>query len=195
MISDDALLAQHNTVYQKLVLKRKRGQPWNQAEREFMGDRAGLERDTFDSIKNAAGAMGLPPKLLRRAKDAGAPGFEGSRVYLKRLTLWLITWLYAAHPLSEADRIERDIKSENLRRRRFQNDVEEKQFIARADAVTWTAEMVGEFVKVMDSIPSTLAPDIVGCGSIAEAELRIRAALEGAKGTLHHGPWGEGGKV
>jgi hypothetical protein len=48
---------------------------------------------SFDSIKAAAAGMGVPVDVLRTAKDEGAPGFRGSRVYPLELAPWLEKWL------------------------------------------------------------------------------------------------------
>jgi hypothetical protein len=50
-------------------------------------------------------------------------------------------------------------------------------------------EMVTEFRKVLESVPSTLAADIVGVQSVADAELKLRTAIEQALALLHLGPW------
>jgi hypothetical protein len=63
------------------------------------------------------------------------------------------------------------------------------EFVKASDAAQWATEMTNAFVKVLDGVPATLAPDIVGCGTVADAELRIRSALDQAKATLHSSPW------
>lgn len=43
----------------------------------------------FDTMKQAASAMGLELKTLKKAKGAGCPAFRGSRVYREQLSAWL----------------------------------------------------------------------------------------------------------
>jgi hypothetical protein len=45
--------------------------------------------EVYDSLKHAAGAMGIPSELLQEAKGLGCPGFRGSRIYAAEVRAWL----------------------------------------------------------------------------------------------------------
>jgi len=48
-----------------------------------------VDATAYDSIGQAAAAMGVPKRLLQKLKRDGAPGFHGSRVYPGELQPWL----------------------------------------------------------------------------------------------------------
>jgi hypothetical protein len=188
------LIAEKVRRLQEIARKANLKKKLSDADLEFIGARtepaAPILDRTYDSIKAAAAALGIKPRLLRRAKDAGAPGFEASRVRTRELVPWLLVWLYEQHPLSEADRIERDIKAENLRRRRKQNDVLDSKFFPRGDVERGAVQMASHFVNALDALPAELAPDLAACGgNIPDVEAKLRAALERTKLTLHAQPW------
>lgn len=145
---------------------------------------------SYDSIAQAAAALKIPVAVLRSLKKEGAPGFRGSRVYPAELLPWLAGASTKAPEDIDKEGWERRFLQVRVERQQFAFEVEKENYILATDAIRWTAEIVSEFAKVLDAIPSTLAPDIVGVPTIAEAELRIRAALEQAKMTLHQGAWG-----
>lgn len=47
------------------------------------------EPQVYDSIGQAAAALGIPKRVLQKLKRDGAPGFHGSRVYPAELQPWL----------------------------------------------------------------------------------------------------------
>jgi hypothetical protein len=188
----NCLIAEKVRRLREIARKVTRKKTLSDGDLEFIGAKseASVLDRTYDSIKAAAAALGVKPRLLRRAKDAGAPGFEASRVRTRELVPWLLVWLYGQHPLSEADRIERDIKAENLRRRRKQNDVLDAKFFPRGDVERGAAQMASHFVNALDALPAELAPDLAACGgNIPDVEAKLRAALERTKLTLHAQPW------
>lgn len=146
---------------------------------------------SYDSIAAAAAALGIEKSILQRAKRAGAPGFRGSRVYPAELLPWLAqnSKPESAAELPEKDLLERQLLQGKIEAQQFDFSERRRQFFRVTEGQQWTAAMIGEFRKVLEAIPSTLAPDIVGCGSIPEAELRIRGAIDQALNLLHSGPW------
>lgn len=141
----------------------------------------------YDSIASAASALGFTLSDLRKAKRDGAPGFRGSRVY----PLELLPWLNAQKkPKGDSkEEIEKRILLKKERDQDFDFGIKRGDYILAADASRWSSELVTHFAQVLDAVPSTLAPDIVGLSSVAEAELRVRAALEEVKRVLHEGQW------
>lgn len=47
------------------------------------------EKTSYDSIKQAAGALGYDASFLKKLKEAGAPGFRGSRIFWEETKAWL----------------------------------------------------------------------------------------------------------
>lgn len=181
--------------FKRILAKHKAGKALTAEEREFLGDREAGPTDghkSYDSIASAAAGLGIEKSVLKKAKRDGAPGFRGSRVYPLELLPWLRKRSDEGRVTSEEDKesLEREFLKVRIERQRFFFECEKGEFVRAADAGQWATTMVSEFAKVLDAVPSTLAPDLVGVSSIAEAELRIRAALERAKGMLHEGPWG-----
>ena len=196
----DDLLRTHAERLKRIAAKRKRGQKLSQAELETIGwQPEGKAQLSYDSIAAAAAGLNLDKTILQKAKRDGAPGFRGSRVY----PLELLPWLNTQHATrntqhaspDDKDTLERQLLKIEIQRRQFRLDTEQGKFIPTTDAAQWSSEMVAEFVKVLDAIPSSLAPDLAGCASVPELELRIRNALEGAKRMLHEGEWGKGEKA
>lgn len=170
---------------------------WKKTGKLQPGDRLFLlgpaaDHLSHDSLAHAAAALDLPKELLRSAKKAGAPGFVGSRVYPDKLLPWLAKWLWETTGLKDASKeaLEKKMLQVQIARRELQLDVERNKYIRASEAAAWTTAMISEFVKVLDQVPMSLAPEIVGAPGVAEAEMRIRVALEQAKRMLHQGPWG-----
>lgn len=154
--------------------------------------RAHSEVTAYDSIGAAAAGLGVSVAVLRKAKRAGAPGFRGSRVYPGDLLPWLQADRSTHQAADDKDSLERRLLAIKIERQQFAYQVDKKDFVLSIDAARWATELVSEFTKALDAVPSTLAPDIVGVASIAEAELRIRAALDQVRRTLHESPWASG---
>lgn len=105
---------------------------------------------------------------------------------------------FAAHPeiqLAAAPAANKgDLEVERLKLQikdlQFDYALKVGQYVLSTDAASWASEMVSEFRKVIESIPGSLAPDIVGVQTVAEAEMKIRASVDQALSMLHLGPWG-----
>lgn len=199
------LLRDHALKLEKIAAKRKRGRPLTSEELKLIGwqeDEQPAKSTSYDSIGAAAAGLGVSVSVLRKAKRAGAPGFRGSRVYPAELLPWLKEKTRPlTPPLSpgggegeDKETLERRLLAIKIERQQFFYAADKKDYVPAADAARWATELVTEFVKVLDAIPGTLAPDIVGVPSVAEAELRIRAALDAARRTLHESPWGNSQK-
>src|SRR5215211_6538989 len=161
-----------------------------------LGDIVGLHRASFPRL--IRDHKGDP--LLPRPRDNGDHSVSAWRRFL------------AAHPEiqcksapdGEAGAGEEDLppgeKSESeLRRERLIEQIlairqrrliEGKEFVSKSEAAQWASDLTTEFVKILDQIPGSLAPDIIGTPTIAETELKIRSAIEQAKLILHSHPWG-----
>jgi hypothetical protein len=141
----------------------------------------------YPSLAAAAAGLGIDARLLKRAKEPvpqdlrriPGPAAGSSRLARQNVRHRKDSKLN----LGEKESI--DMETARIRRDReaWKFKQAQQEFIKASDAERWSQEMTAEFVKVLDSIPSTLAPDVAGLG-IADAELRIRAALEQAKATL-----------
>lgn len=87
--------------------------------------------DYWDTMKQAAAALGSPISLLKKAKGAGCPAFRGSRVYRKELEVWI---KQNRGTIAES-RSKEDVQIEKLieecRKLRLQNDVRENSLVMR----------------------------------------------------------------
>ena len=57
-----------------------------------------------------------------------------------------------------------------------------------SDVEQWASEMVMAAAKILDSIPPTFAPQVVGL-TVPDAEIRLQEAIDEAKEQLHAQPW------
>lgn len=62
------------------------------------------------------------------------------------------------------------------------------EFVPVADVEKWVSDMVLAAKKVLYSMPTSLAPQVVGV-SVAEAERRIKESIDEALEQLHARPW------
>jgi hypothetical protein len=189
MESIEEAIRAHSRQLQDILKRWKAGKHLNDADLHFLS-REPSQSTVCDSIKAAAAQLGVPARLLRRAKDAGAPGFRGSRVDVAQLNPWLLVWLYEQHPLSESDRKAQAIQDEVLRKKKKFNDVQDALYIHKGVGEEVTAAFVREIVKLLDAQPATYAPDLARCGGdIAAIEKKWTALNEQLKMTLHSNPW------
>jgi hypothetical protein len=74
-----------------ILKKAKSGKPLTKYERDLIAESEVKEEEQkyFDSMKQAAAALGLPLSLLKKAKRAGCTAFQGSRVYREDLLAWV----------------------------------------------------------------------------------------------------------
>lgn len=91
-----------------------------------------------------------------------------------------------ASPTKAALECERLLKQNRLLEIELQTRLGE--LTRNEDMVRWVAELVTAFKTVILSLPGILAPEVVGL-TVAEAELRIRQALDEALEQLHREPW------
>lgn len=143
--------------------------------------------EVYDSIGAAAAALNIPIEVLKRAKRQGAAGFRGSRVYPKALLPWLEA--NGGLALSKIDAVKLRRAEKELEDLEYDMAVKRGQYVKRAECSAWATDLVANFLRVLDAVPCSLAPDIVGCQSIPEIEKRIRAALGAVKLALHKNPW------
>src|SRR5688572_1559388 len=89
----DAALAVHTEKLRKILAKKKAGKQLTPAELAVIGvgdqGQSTPEQTSYDSLQAAAAALNVPKATLQWAKDQGAPGFKGSRVYPLQLLPWL----------------------------------------------------------------------------------------------------------
>ena len=84
-----------------------------------------------DSMKAASSMMGFSLELLKLAKRRGCQGFKGGRVYLSEVEKFILdNKLEEDDSLGERDSLDIEIKREELRRKRFANDLIEGKYMS-----------------------------------------------------------------
>jgi len=78
-----------------LFKKLRAGRRLSKAEEARLEELRGSKKKTrksgevFDSLKHASAGMNIPLELLTEAKNLGANGFRGSRIYASEVRAWL----------------------------------------------------------------------------------------------------------
>lgn len=137
----------------------------------------------FDSIASCASALGLDKSLLRKAKKDGAPGFKGSRVYPLEVLPWLVRQKAPAGDSAEA--LDLEFKRERNAQQKRDNAKSNGEWMKASDGVQEINDITTEFLKQIEALPSTLAPDLVGLSSVPEAELRVRQGTTDIRQSLY----------
>lgn len=70
----------------------------------------------------------------------------------------------------------------------IQNGILKKQYSLNSDVERWAADMVSAAKKILLSMPSVLAPQVVGL-SVPDAEERLKDTINDALEQLHTQPW------
>ena len=114
-----------------------------------------------DSIAHAAAAWEIKPALLKLAKKAGAPGFQGSRVYPEKLLPWLVKWLWDLSKLKEQENFKTLIEAEKARGAKWKNDLNDGLYIRRAEVDAWQIETIEKIkallpAKLLNELPPKL---------------------------------------
>jgi hypothetical protein len=153
-------------------------------------------QNSYDSIAQAAKAMGVSVEALRRAKKEGAPGFRGSRVYPADLLPWLKereSLGASGVGLTEKEKLEErkllrqcELLEEELRIKRGKawdsNDV-------RAAWLQHTLTARHEMLKLV-----SLAPRFAGKSAL-ECEKILRDGVGRVLDQLRKNPYGSEGKI
>ena len=88
----------------------------------------------FDTMQQAASALTLPMREIKRAKSAGCTAFRGARVHESELVSWL-----AEHPAPDSGGDPKEEKlREEIRKLRIRNERDEGVLVPRA----WVAERI-----------------------------------------------------
>lgn len=151
----------------KIGAKIKRGAALTADDQAFLNPESNQSpialRPVYDSMGAAAGALGVPKKLLTAAKNAGVLGFDGAtRVRTYELLPSLVQWLYATGGLSKAEAKKQAIEDE--RHRKYKEDNDRKAGLTLPKAPTLEAvKQLGQRQKAMlrtvleDDLPPLLA--------------------------------------
>jgi len=134
------LIARHAARLKKLLARHKAGKKLSPEELKLLGagadstDAADRVPTSYDSMASAAAALDIPKGTLQWAKDQGAPGFKGSRVY----PLLLLPWLANANK----EKGERRLDKRSLECELLQEKLEalrEQRARARGLFIEWAA--------------------------------------------------------
>lgn len=151
----------------------------------------------YDSIAQAAAAMGTTVARLRWAKKKGAPGFRGSRVYPGELSPWLREQETAGGQTAEGAPIDKE--GWEIRRLRLQCEglelankkAAEESWDANVVRTSWLLHMRGAR-QVLLQMATDLAPRIAGRPAL-ECEGLLKVAAQDALAKLRGNPYGAQG--
>lgn len=123
-------------------------------------------------------------------KECGCPAFRGSRVYIDDLEAWI-----SDHPeveqwekdLAEVDRLEVEIRRERLRKIRFQNDVEQGNYIAKSLLAPALIQLGNEQKAVLRSLLEETLPERIEGKSAADCRISLRAVVDELCARFHAG--------
>lgn len=152
-------------------------------------------QSSYDSIAQAAKALGCTVARLRKAKKQGAPGFRGSRVYPGELVPWLKGKEGGEQGAGSG---ELDKEAWEIRKLRLQCEgleLANKQkgdllWEATAVKVSWLSHMRSAR-QVLVQMATDLAPRIAGRPAL-ECEKLLSAAAEETLAKLRGNPYGDG---
>jgi|GEM_PF-6883762 len=163
--------------------KRRRGGQIRGSERVENGRSGPI---AYDSIAQAAAAMGVPKSVLRKLKRDGAPGFHGSRVYPAELRPHLETMSSAATATADRDALEcrrllaqcKRIEHANLQCKRIEhaNLVESAGVIAVAPVLAAIATIGEQLKSALRAIYEDELPPVISGLSPEAIRIETRKA-------------------
>lgn len=147
---------------------------------------------SYDSIAQAAPAMGCTVGQLRKYKKEGAPGFRGSRVYPAELLPWLKDREAKGEPELGNDREAWEVRRmrmqcEDMQRKWDRED--EKSWDSNDVSIAWLTHLTtarAEYLKLATDLATRLAGR-----SALECEKIVRAGVELGLSKLRKNPYGE----
>ncbi len=147
------------------------------AKRKAPAPRAIPEQTSFDSLQAAAAALGIDKGTLQAAKDQGAPGFKGSRVYPAELPPWILQ-AKSLGGLRDKRTVEREIAEEKLDSLRWEKERDRGAWIRKAEVEEWmmtTAERVKSTLRAR--LKNDLPPKLEGLRA-AEIAAKMERVIE-----------------
>lgn len=127
--------------------------------------------------------MGVAISMLKRAKEAGAPGFRGHRVYPSELRPWLKKRQGELGKASLKESLECRRLAAQCEKFEIDNAVSRKEYVPAADVEKWGADLGMEIKKVVNQL-HLIAPSVVGL-SVPDAEIRLRELEDEVMSKLH----------
>jgi len=137
-------------------------------------------RGTFDSVGQAASALGIPRASLVAAKNAGCPAFRNTKVHGDELVAWL-----EANPLPDvAEGIAADPGTaklqklnEEVRKLRLANDLKAGLLVQRSTVAAAHAAMASEWNTTRCRLESEWPVKLVGIDDVNAARAQVRAMM------------------
>lgn len=173
-MDDRQAISEHGAWFGKIVHRVKAGKKLTPEERSILGagtgetSGAGAEpRTSYDSLQAAAAALGIPKETLQFAKEQGAPGFKGSRVY----PLELIPWLSArtqAQPgqpgqLLNKRQLECQVLQKKIEEMVWEQDQKRNLWILKSDVDSWMVETAEQIKAILrNRLKNELPPKLEG---------------------------------
>lgn len=150
---------------------------------------------SYDSIASAAAALGTTKKRLQWAKDNGAPGFRGSRVYPAELTPWLKEQEAEIVEAEANDKEPLELRKLRLQCESLEHDIRRKAGSAWESndvRASWLLHM-RQARQVLQQAKTDYAPRIAGHGAIECGQL-LGQMVEEALAKLRNNPYGDAGE-
>jgi len=165
-----------------IAKKVKAGKPLSQSERELI--RKSTKPDppnkgqgtAYDSIAQAAAAMGVPKSVLRKLKRDGAPGFHGSRVYPGELRPHLETLQSTTGETADRDALECRRLLAQCKRIEHANLVESAGVIAVAPVLAAIATIGEQLKSALRAIYEDELPPVISGLSPEAIRIETRKA-------------------
>lgn len=138
----------------------------------------------FDTLAQAAAALGVRSSIISRAKKEGAPGFKSGRVIGSQFVPWFREWqktLMDAKPddATTKDDWERLRVREQYRKLKLANDIKDGELVPRAEMMAELRGLASEGLKVLSAIPNRMATELAGLGAV-EIEARLKTEINKA---------------
>lgn len=135
----------------------------------------------WDTIAQAAAALNVPKGVISRAKDEGAPGFRGGRIYAAEFEPWFHPWLDELEKANSGgesiDELERQRCREQVRKLKIANDHKDGILMLRSDHDAEMRSLASEVQKVLMAIPDRYATQFSG-DPVKNHALLTKAAVD-----------------
>ena len=166
MADTTQLIAAHAVKLKKLLARHKAGKKLSAEELRLIspdGGEGGEGQTSYDSMQAAAAALDIPKGTLQWAKDQGAPGFKGSRVYPLLLLPWLEKRRSEKSPIKDKRALECDWLTERIEQLREERARARGEWILWADVQTWQRNLAESLKLILQGkLKNELPPKLEG---------------------------------
>lgn len=130
------------------------------------------QKRIFDSMRAAAGGLGIPLETLQQAKEHGCPAFRGSRVWEAPFRDWMGSFPEAVKKDSSA-KLRKQKLAEEIRKLRLANDLKEGKLQPVDDLCEWLGKLLGGMRATLEQRLCNELPGLVA--NLDAPQIRIRS--------------------